>query len=81
MALAADEGEFRVGDLPALAALLQGLGQALPHVVLVPVGQLLLLDDRLKLDAAAPGEGLHPQRYDGPAGLGGQVDLLAHRGG
>ena len=57
--LAANQGELGVRHLPAFAALAQCLRQALAHVVLIPVGQLLLLDDGLKLDAAAPGQGLH----------------------
>ena len=74
--LAANQGELGVRHLPALATLAQCLRQALAHVVLIPVGQLLLLDDGLKLDAAAPGQGLHQQAHHSPAGLGGQVDLL-----
>lgn len=53
MVLPTYQSEFSVCDFPALAPLLQSFREALPHVVLIAVGQLLFFDNGFKLDPAA----------------------------
>ena len=81
MVLPTYQSEFGVCDFPTLAPLLQSFGKALPHVVLIAVGQLLFFDNGFKLDPAASGKGFHPQFDNGPAGFGCQVDFFSFGGG
>ena len=68
--LAGDEGDLRIGDLPAQGTLAQGIRQGLGHLSLVAVENVVVFDDAVVSNPAAPRSRLYQEPQHRPAGLG-----------